>query len=609
MEAASGSAAKFRLVGIANQVKGCIWCVDGRPITVGRGRACDIHLMEPSISRVHCEITARNGSIRCVNRSATGVTLVNGKPVDEAVLKPGDELAVGTCAFVLAKPSSREVSDEAANEASTASPDVLLAAEHSAFAFPNEVRDVVLLFKVCRDTAACETLEQVLETLVRCIRQRFTPKRLWLARHEMLENRFRTPTALQANVDDFAEAPIEDIKRLHAADKTACFPVGPQRPDTSLLVCPFSLSERRSYVLAFASKPLSAKACEDASVFCAVLTDLLSSIAVAVEARASSRRALEIIARGHGAQEVFKGRTKAAGDVRRLLAKAASTDLPVLILGETGVGKEIVARAIHDNSARASGPYVVCNCPAIPSALFESELFGHVKGAFTGADSERRGLFEQANGSTIFLDEVGDLGLEQQAKILRVLETGVIRRVGGSEDIAVNLRIIAAANGGLVDAVAAGQFREDLFHRLCGFEISIPPLRSRREDIPVLAEHFLMERAVVTGGPVRSLSEEAVQVLASHHWPGNVRELRQVIGRSYALADTDILRGDDIILGARATAAHHPNTVTKSLAAVEREHIAAVLELVGGRKSKAADLLGIGRDTLRRKVRVYGLPC
>lgn len=606
------SSIRFRLVGVSKCVKGCIWPIDGGTFTLGRSASCDVRLPEPHVSRVHCEITRRNGGLYCENCSSSGVILINGRPTENAMLNPGDELTIDGYAFVLAKSSFFSVEDESASEISTAPHDYApaLGSEDTEIlqTFPGNVRDVYLLLKLCRDAAACADLNEIFALIISSVRHRFSAVRVWFAQHVLDGGRYVTPEALRDELDNFADAPVEEITRIHSAEKTACLPASRENGDRSLVICPISLSDTQKYVLAFETPALESKAREEVTLFCGILSYQIAPIASAVDANSISRRSLELIRQNSAVGEEFKGQSKSAQAVRKLALKAASTNLPVLVLGETGVGKEIVARSIHSKSHRASGPFVVCNCPAVPSSLFESEVFGHVKGAFTGADADRRGLFEQANGGTVFLDEVGDLGLEQQSKILRVLETGLIRPVGGSQDIAVDMRVVAATNDRLIDAVSAGRFREDLFHRLSGIEIAIPPLRARRSDIPSLAQHFLMECAAVTGGPVRTLSEPAVRALTEYDWPGNVRELRQVIGRSYALADNDLLEVGDVFFGSRACVAKRKQESIKPLASVEQEHIAAVLSFVSGNKSKAADLLGIGRDTLRRKIRLYGLP-
>lgn len=291
--------------------------------------------------------------------------------------------------------------------------------------------------------------------------------------------------------------------------------------------------------------------------------------------------------------------------VRTLISKVAPTGSTVLILGETGTGKELVARAVHDQSPRASEPFVAINCGALPESLIESELFGHKKGAFTGADEHRIGLFEVANGGTIFLDEIGELPKTMQAKLLRVLESREIRRVGENRSTHVDVRVVCATHRDLPEMVAAGDFREDLMYRINTFEIFLPPLRDRIEDIAELAEHLLNRFRGKAGAGKRHLSEDAVAVLKSHIWPGNVRELANVVEHATILCDEGPITAAHLPAHFNrrqltGSAAHHPGPI--SLRDLEMQAIYQALERNGGNKPKAADELGISLKTLYNKL-------
>ena len=234
------------------------------------------------------------------------------------------------------------------------------------------------------------------------------------------------------------------------------------------------------------------------------------------------------------------GQAPALEEVRELIAKAAPTDARVLILGPNGSGKELVARAIHEQSKRSGGPFVEVNCAAIPSELIESELFGHEKGAFTSAIRQRQGKFEQADGGTLFLDEIGDMSLPAQAKVLRALQENRITRVGGEKEIAVNVRVLAATNKDLRQEISAGHFREDLYHRLGVILIHVPALADRKSDIPLLTDKFLKDLASESGTKLKKITPEAIQVLQQHDWPGNIRELRNVVERLTILCGAEI---------------------------------------------------------------------
>jgi DNA-binding NtrC family response regulator len=295
--------------------------------------------------------------------------------------------------------------------------------------------------------------------------------------------------------------------------------------------------------------------------------------------------------------------------------KVAPTDTTVLVEGESGTGKELFARAIHVHSRRATRPFVAVNCGSLVSTLLESELFGHVKGAFTGAHANKAGLFQAANGGTIFLDEVGELALDLQPKLLRVLQEGEVKQVGGVDTRRVDVRVVAATNRDLYADVKAGRFREDLYYRLNVIALKIPPLRDRREDIPLLVDRFLRTYAQKARREIDGISESALAHLQTQPWPGNVRELQNAVERAIILSSGRVVDLAD--LGGQAVGpAPTPATTARlapapypfqglSLEAVERRHIEQVMQEVGGQKTRAAEILGINRTTLWKKLRLY----
>jgi DNA-binding NtrC family response regulator len=292
--------------------------------------------------------------------------------------------------------------------------------------------------------------------------------------------------------------------------------------------------------------------------------------------------------------------------VFELARTAARSNSTILVLGESGSGKEVLARAIHVESPRAEGAFVAVSCAALTETLLESELFGHEKGSFTGALARRKGKFEQAHGGTLFLDEVGDIGPKLQLDLLRVLEERKFHRVGGNEEIEVDVRIIAATNRDLRKAAQEGKFREDLFYRLNVIPILIPPLRQRREDIPLLVENFVERLAVEMKRRLDGVSPDAMSALMGHDWPGNVRELRNVLERGAVVATGAVIQLADLGLPTRADAPPKPGTMA-SLEEVEKRHVAAVLGHTGGNVSQSARILGIDRVTLYNKMRKYGI--
>ena len=292
--------------------------------------------------------------------------------------------------------------------------------------------------------------------------------------------------------------------------------------------------------------------------------------------------------------------------VFELARTAARSNSTILVLGESGSGKEVLARAIHVESPRAEGPFVAVSCAALTESLLESELFGHEKGAFTGAIARRKGKFEAAHGGTLFLDEVGDVGPKLQLDLLRVLEERRFQRVGGNEQIEVDVRIIAATNRDLKKAVQEGKFRDDLFYRLNVIPIVIPPLRQRREDVPLLVESFVERLAVEMKKRLDGVSADAMSALMAHDWPGNVRELRNVLERGAVVATGAVIQLADLGLPSKAEALPRPGALA-SLEEVEKRHVAAVLAHTCGNVSQAARILAIDRVTLYNKMRKYGI--
>lgn len=303
------------------------------------------------------------------------------------------------------------------------------------------------------------------------------------------------------------------------------------------------------------------------------------------------------------------GKSAAMQSIFDLIQRVAPTAANILVQGDSGTGKELVARAIHQLGPRKDHPFVAINCTAIPDTLLESELFGHAKGSFTGAIQRKKGLFEEADGGTIFLDEIGDMDLSLQAKILRVIQERRIRAVGDNVDKAIDVRIIAATHKDLKAAIRDGRFREDLYYRLSVIPIVIPPLRHRVEDIPLLAQHFLDRFNSINGKHIKGFDSQAIQALMNLPWEGNVRELENVIERALVLCRGDYIGVNDLPQAERVSPEAHYAQMTEELPTLEdfeRRYIRFVLDKTGGKKEKAAQILGINRRTLYRKEREYG---
>ncbi len=334
-----------------------------------------------------------------------------------------------------------------------------------------------------------------------------------------------------------------------------------------------------------------------------LLNNLSTHLTVSEENQRLRRRLLRAGELGH-----LVGQSAPMRRVMTLIEQVAPSTASVVIVGDSGTGKELVARTIHELSPRHAGPYVAINCAALPETLMESELFGHERGAFTGADRRREGCFELANGGTLLLDEIGEMKSELQAKLLRVLEEGKLRRLGGSAEISVDVRVLAATNRNLEAAIRDGRFREDLYYRLNVFTIELPPLCEHSEDVPALIEHFMREIEPPAGKTVRGLDAAALEVLKGFRWPGNVRQLRNVIERALIVTSGPLIGVAD--LPAELKRGGSGNEVLEiklgtSLDEVERDLIKRTVEFAGGNKSRAAEILGVSLKTLYNRLERY----
>lgn len=336
-----------------------------------------------------------------------------------------------------------------------------------------------------------------------------------------------------------------------------------------------------------------------------------------VVARAAERRKLtfenEQLRRrleARGISELIIGKSKAMQRIMEIISKVAPTDSTVLLTGESGTGKELVAQAIHQLSPRKEKEFVAVDCNALVESLLESELFGHVKGSFTGAVSAKHGLFELANGGTFFFDEVGNLTLNTQSKLLRVIQEREVKPVGGNQRIRVDVRIIAATNQNLMEAIARKTFREDLFYRLSVVPIHLPPLREHKEDLPLLVQYFIQHYNRQRKKPIDGITPAALELLMKHNWPGNIRELENTIERAMILEEGEMITRQSLPWLFPTEPSEKSSSISRKLVSledVEREHIAFVLRQTDGHKSRAAKILGIDRKTLYQKVQKYHL--
>ncbi len=414
------------------------------------------------------------------------------------------------------------------------------------------------------------------------------------------------------NADNDAAPPLETLSRacsehnglLSAKKKTKA---GGEDGFVFTLACPVLLGGANLAAVALETEVPHGAYDEEDLQFLVLLCQSLAPLMLALQNLDVLRRDNAALHAQAGLAAALVGRSEAMQRVRHDIAEIAVTEANVLVTGETGTGKELVARLLHLQSRRHDKPFVTANCPAIPRELFESQLFGYEKGAFTGADHAFPGLLAEADGGTLFLDEVGDLAPDNQARLLRSIEVGTFRRLGATRDTRVNVRIVAATNKDIACAMAEGTLREDFYHRLSGFEIHVPPLRERRSDIPLLVEHFLQVLQGQGGHAVCRMTAEAVEYLRHRSWPGNVRELRNHILRAVSVSHGDALDLASVKRVAREPLALGQEKTPQTLAEVEHRHIEAVLRQCEGNVSAAARALRIGRTTLYKRLQEYGI--
>ena len=428
---------------------------------------------------------------------------------------------------------------------------------------------------------------------------------------------------LAAKMSKGAPIVIDDVEELPAA-ASADQALLQRRGTRSALIIPLlandSLEGAMTYTLTRMQRVWSAAAVNELTLVAESLAAAIGRSRAITEIRklkdqlqAENLYLREEVRLAHGFSEVI-GEDRALRQCLQAVEKVAPTDVAVLILGETGTGKELIARSVHKLSARSDGPLISVNCPALPANLIESELFGHEQGAFTGAQARRRGRFEIAAGGTLFLDEIGELPLELQSKLLRVLQTGDFERLGGAETLHTDVRLIAATNRNLQEAIDRGEFRADLYYRISSFPIRLPPLRKRKEDIPLLAEHFVYKHAERFGKRVEAISANMINELMSYEWPGNVRELESIIERALISAEDDAvleLPGPlRLIASLEQTKSELGSEEAPDLFSMERSHIISVLDQtdwqISGQRGAAA-VLGIPSSTLRSKMKRLGI--
>ena len=599
--------------------KGSGWTISERPLVIGRQSTCDVRILQTVVSRRHCEIFLDGEVLRLKHLGSLNPTLVNGLQALDCTLEVGDEVRIGTVTFLVVRDNTKEatgaVTELLSADTLAEEDSVYLSApaDHAASeVHPKTDTDLTELFQISRVLSRVTRHEGLVTALRGFLQSRFSPDAAWLLLMQdpaSPEGHFVNVLSPSSSVkESTAQAVRERLSRVLKERRGLLFPERALNGEKVLVRCtmaaPIFFGDHHIGALCIDRTMAERVWSRQDLHFFVALAHLIAPFFGAIERmeqlEAENRK---LRATGEKLGRIV-GKSKAMAQVQRMVTMVAPSMQPVLILGPTGTGKELVAGLIHELSTRASAPLVTVNCAAIPRELFESEFFGHEKGSFTGAVGSKTGLLEQSNKGTLFLDEVGDLSLEHQARILRAVETGRFRRVGGEEEISADFRVVTATNKELVDEIKAGNFREDLYHRLRAVEIRIAPLNQRRSDIPELARFFLQAAAAKTGTPVKRLSPRALEYLVELPWPGNVRELKNVMEVAHTICPDTVIDVADL----RAFAAVHDRSdIPAPLDDIERDHILRALEYANGNMVEAARLLGIGRSTLYNKLTHHGL--
>ena len=558
-----------------------------RETIIGRDPGVDIPLNDRAISREHCKIETRLSGSRLIDLGSRNRTYLNNDPVETCRLSNGDLLLVGD--------TELRFEDDSPEVEGTAFSSTIL---KEIDAPPEEN-----LLKLSAALGASGSAQELFDEFFAWIAGETGAERGMLLEKTGRRWVARASGSVTPGEKGSPRADMEIVERTAKEGKTLL-----SRTETSELPA-FILSARASSSKGIAGVVYLERA-ETAGAFDDMAAELLAGavapLGINLERIAEQELLLEAnrnLLRSISDDRKIIGESEELQEVLDFIQRAAPTPMTVLVQGETGTGKELVASALHYGSQRRNAPFIALNCAALPENLVESELFGHEKGAFTGAIARKKGRFELADGGTVFLDEVGELTLSCQAKLLRLLEERCFERVGGTSSVEVEVRIIAATNRNLQEAVEAKEFREDLFYRLNVLNVLIPPLRQRTDDILPLVDFFIANNPA--GGRPKKMTKKAEKKLLSYSWPGNVRQLRNVIESALVLGEGKEIRPDDLVLPENAGLARAADWEPMSLQTLERQHVLKVLEYTEGNKKKAAELLGIERCTLYSKLKNY----
>ncbi len=617
--------------------RGIVYTFAESKVTLGRDYTNLIHLVDQTVSRHHAELTFEDGEWRLKDLDSRNGTTLNGKPVSHADVQSMDEIGVGDVLLTFvdseaAKSVSPETSADHTRVIEAPITEVLASDPVEAISLAQQSEAdlramnarLLALFQLSSIAAGARNRPELFDRVAPILKQALAPDRVVALLMDARNRLMPVPLSKTAFDKKLAALPRSTtiinyvrermeavLSQSTAADKR--FRDSPsivQSQIASAICVPLKIGKRLLGVLYMDRLGESENFTKSDLEFVAAGAMPLSVALENVEAWEEMSGEMLTLERHVKGEYDIVGDSKPMREVFEFISKAAPTDAGVLIMGDSGTGKELVARAVHYSSHRRGKPFEAVNCAALTTTLLESELFGHVKGAFTGAVEDKPGHFELADGGSIFLDEIGEMQVESQTKLLRVLEQSQIRRVGDVRDRKVDVRVIAATNKNLSEEVKAGRFREDLFYRLNILKVELPPLRERKDDILILSRHFLATFSEKCGKPKMSFADDVMEVFLAYRWPGNVRELKNVIERMVVMAGDDVLTIKDVPVEVRSGSPCVVSSSTPadaSLADVEKAHVLRVLESVDGNKKKAAEILGIDRSTLYARLKQYGL--
>jgi transcriptional regulator with GAF, ATPase, and Fis domain len=603
---------------------------------IGQGENCDVVVVDRYVSRRHCLVELGPSEAVIRDLGSKNGTLLNGLPISERQLQPSDRITIGTTELIFSQGAAAEKVSFLEDQTTAIRPDLRPVDRWSAAGPPpaerfvpvaaaRDARAVLDCYRLAQLIHSARTLIELADHLCEHVlamaqgdwaafflcdeagefRLSTSKCREGLRREQMHFSRTVLREAVSKRTAVLSRELMSDV-RFSASESVA------EGAFRSVLCVPL-LTEDEALGAVYLASRSKTFAFSEAEL--AWLQAVSGQASVALERMLEREQLLRENAelrRQMVLEHGLIGESPAMKELFRFISRVAPTESAVLIKGETGTGKELVSRAIHYNSRRKDKPFVCINCAALPKDLFESELFGHEKGAFTGAVRAKPGKFELAAGGTVFLDEVGEVALAAQAKLLRVLEGQPFERVGGTAPIQVDVRVLAATNRDLARAVEEGTFRADLYHRLNVIAIELPPLRDRGRDVELLSEFFLVRLREKLAGGAEDFSPGALAAMKRYRWPGNVRELRNAIEHALVLGSSQSIQVEDLpasVTGraARMAAGAGATADSTALREAERQHILAVYERCGSNKKRAAELLGISRDTLHRKLREYGV--